>query len=235
MNTTPPPGGGRLRRGFTLVELLVVITVIAILAAIAVPATQGALRYARGARETSNLKQIVSSIGLFKTDNEQYPGQRYADLRGTESVNTSNAAFRQLFESGVSDQGSEQLFYVEGAEKSPIKPDGKTMNSDGSYAQNETLQPGNVGWAYVHNLPPAAPSNAPIAMDAEGSGGGFPAELRGNKILVGFLDNSVSTIKLNRQNQRAELGTGEDITNTNSVVTYGNPQSGFPIEILQPE
>lgn len=234
---TTAPSGGRLRRGFTLVELLVVITVIAILAAIAIPTTQTALRTARGARETSNLKQVVSSLGQFKADTGVFPGQRYADNQssgeGGGSVNSSNDAFRQLFEAGVADQGLEPLFWVEGAEVSPLKPDGKTTGSSGEYAENETLKSGNVGWAYVHNLPSSPPSNAPLAMDALASGGSFPAELRGKKILAGFVDSSVTSVKLDNSG-KAMLPNGEDITNVSSAITYGNPQQGFPTQILQP-
>jgi prepilin-type N-terminal cleavage/methylation domain-containing protein/prepilin-type processing-associated H-X9-DG protein len=57
------------RKGFTLVELLVVITVIALLAALLFPVLQNALASARRAACISNLRQIGIGIAAYAADN----------------------------------------------------------------------------------------------------------------------------------------------------------------------
>jgi prepilin-type N-terminal cleavage/methylation domain-containing protein len=61
-------------RAFTLVELLVVISIITLLLAIAMPAITGARRQARALIGAHNQKEITSSINLYAMDNDDlYP------------------------------------------------------------------------------------------------------------------------------------------------------------------
>lgn len=82
--------GGPDRRGFTLVELLVVMAIVAILASLLVPALGNAKRQARRVNEINSARQLLLAWRLYSDDHNEkvLPGFRrgYAakDNRGNE-------------------------------------------------------------------------------------------------------------------------------------------------------
>ncbi|HVU79740.1 MAG TPA: prepilin-type N-terminal cleavage/methylation domain-containing protein [Candidatus Paceibacterota bacterium] len=60
-------------RGFTLVELMVVIAIIGILSSIVVTGLTGAKSSSRDAKRVSDLKSLQLALGLYYNDNLSYP------------------------------------------------------------------------------------------------------------------------------------------------------------------
>jgi general secretion pathway protein G len=66
----------RHRRGFTLVELLMVIVIITFLLALLLPAINGALRSARRAAVTAEINVLAQALANFKSKYGDYPPSR---------------------------------------------------------------------------------------------------------------------------------------------------------------
>lgn len=63
----------RAARGFTLIEIMVVITILGILAALIVPRVVGRTDDARIAAAKADVAQLMSALKLYRLDNGRYP------------------------------------------------------------------------------------------------------------------------------------------------------------------
>lgn len=158
-------GNIKKQTGFTIVELLIVIVVIGILAAITIVAYNGVQQRARDTLRTDTIAQIVDALEVYKSENGQYPvatanpgasswetsndvpGTFLNDLEGlgfssTKSVDPiNNNTYRfYYYRYGAGSGGCDAArggFYVLRLtyESASNKPKGKTMTGDCSTPQ----------------------------------------------------------------------------------------------------
>lgn len=70
----------RFRSGFTLIELMVVVVIIGILSALAIPRFQDAARRAKYAQARLYLKYFYQSLVIYQTENGCYPSEVFPNI-----------------------------------------------------------------------------------------------------------------------------------------------------------
>ncbi len=84
-----------MKKGFTLIELMIVIAIIGILAAVAIPMYNDYTKKARTSEVPGSLKEIVKNQLAFREDPYQGNGTRYANTIGSigwkTNLNTAGA------------------------------------------------------------------------------------------------------------------------------------------------
>lgn len=80
------------KKGFTLIELMVVIVIICILAGLTLSGSFGARKVARDGRRKADLEQIRSALEIYRSDCKTYPATITfgGSLQGTTALGCNN-------------------------------------------------------------------------------------------------------------------------------------------------
>lgn len=223
----------KLKGGFTLVELLVVIVIIAALAGLAAPMVMRQRKKADQTEALNNARQIGFALLEFDSDYGRFPSAATADSvkdnTGTTwtltSGNDSNGFFRQLIAAGIAN--SESIFYAKTAYSTP--PDNVLTT------EAQALEAGEVGFGYIMNgtASQSASGNPgrPVicAPLQSGSSTLFDREIFDQRAVILKLDLSAVSININEQNV-ARLD-GNDFTTADANTVWG---AGFNVTIMPP-
>jgi len=127
-------------KGFTLIELMVVIAIILILALIAIPAYRNMQDRAKRSRVQSDLRNLATILEVFYTDWNQYPEDTEGSRLIEGETSTPSTAGAELLGTGGSINVSPKISvtgetapikYIESPEKLPKDP--FAPNADDSY------------------------------------------------------------------------------------------------------
>jgi len=81
------------KKGFTIIELMVVIAVIAVLSSIVLVLLGNAKEKSRDARRVSDMREIQNALNLYFTDNNRFPRVTPAvDITGSDAFSTEMEA-----------------------------------------------------------------------------------------------------------------------------------------------
>jgi general secretion pathway protein G len=62
-----------MNRGFTLIEIIIVVTILAILAGLIIPRYVGRVEEARKVKAVTQIREIMKALELYRLDNGKYP------------------------------------------------------------------------------------------------------------------------------------------------------------------
>ena len=135
--------GAKINSGFTIVELLIVIVVIAILAAISIVAFTGVQQRARDAERKQDIAAAQKALQLYFVDHAAYPKQGGVAPDSMQSFDFINGGVIQLTSAQATAPGRPDTIRVSGADTENTRAFseghyGPTASTTGMYGYRAT-------------------------------------------------------------------------------------------------
>jgi len=224
----------KLAKGFTLVELLVVIAIIAALAALSTPVVLKQQKKAAATEAVNNAKQHFILLFEFDQDNGAYPGAA-ATMTSAAVAASSNEVFREFFISSQID--SEDIFFCKNG--LTTKPDGDIGTAATVYANAVAVN--EVGFHYLlkdaaNGHSTASPSGVPLEItpcDALTPTAASPFNLApfGGRAIVLFNDGACKSLPIT---EGATAGKGLVNINAISILAAAYPPNATVAPVVLP-
>jgi len=135
--------------GFTIVELLIVIVVIAVLAAISIVAYNGIQQRGRDSQRKSDITAITKALELYYIDNGKYPNG------GTLGSTTINSAWSSTSDSSWANLQTILSTYISRLPADPISTQGANPTANAAtynyayYGNTSTFCGSTAGQMYI--------------------------------------------------------------------------------------
>ena len=226
--------GTSARKGFTGLELLVVVAVVVVGAALATPQIFKALKRAALAEAVSNARQVKLALDTFATDFDgQFPNDDTGEgvVSGGTGTTYSNDYFRQLFLSGATE--SESIFWVKNsAVASKGAPDDKIKES-GKMQAELILEQGDVHWAYINDQTNLSTGSRPLILDGYPKNEAeFDPDTWDNKVIVVRIDGAAKPMRMRVTDNKVLDGSNKDILSSSADAWDGESTQDI---LKQPE
>ncbi len=227
--TTPStnPELGRNQKGFTLLELLASMTIIAILGAASMPGIQAGIQTARQTQAAQHARGIGLALNSYAQDFDGiYPNRQLLESEDI-SVASSNDVFRQL----IPDYIDNELVFAVSASAWGQRADGK-MDDD------HALEPGENHFAYISGLLTTSRSYWPLIVDGTDGTGFYGTQAgqkggawQGRKAIVVRVDGSVIRKRLKRDGEKRYIPRLDDESENALDLEAYMPEG---VELLEP-
>jgi len=141
------------QKGFTLVELMIVITVILILSAVAIMTLNSSRAKARDSKRLSDVRRLQTALEFFNADENSYPIYDKIELGLPNSVKLCNRSAGSFIDASANCQ----ITYMDGVPADPLPASKLIYSSDGkgydiSFKTETKTEVGPPGAYHAHTI-----------------------------------------------------------------------------------
>jgi len=149
-------------RAFSLVEILIVVMILGILAAIAIPKMSNAAQLARENSMKTDLQQLRTQLGVYKSQHAVYPGYPNGDSNATPTMAAIQDQLLKFSSSSGATSTTRSALYQWGPYLDAMPTNAINSKSDWKIlADSDAITPDDTtGWLYQPSTGIIKPNNS---------------------------------------------------------------------------